>query len=393
MLIDFFYQLKDAKVPVSIKEFLTLLEALDKRVISGSLDDFYYLARTCLVKDEKHFDKFDKAFGSYFKGVESLGELLTADIPDDWLRKEFERFLSEEDKKALEAMGWDKLMETFKERLKEQKERHAGGNKWIGTGGTSPFGANGYNPAGIRIGQEQSRHRKAVKVWDQREFKNFDDQVQLGTRNIKVALRRLRQFAREGAPEVLDLDDTIRSTANNAGYLDIKMVPQLHNKVKVLLFFDVGGSMDDHIRSCEELFSAAKTEFKHLEYFYFHNCVYESVWKDNKRRHNERMSTYDVMHTYGPDYKLIFVGDATMSPYEIVYPNGSVEHNNAEAGQVWMQRLLEHYGSAIWLNPVAEMYWDYTESLHMIKQLMQDRMYPLTLEGLDRAIRRLNQSL
>ena len=393
MLIDFFYQLKDAKVPVSIKEFLTLLEALDKRVISGSLDDFYYLARTCLVKDEKHFDKFDKAFGSYFKGVESLGELLTADIPDDWLRKEFERFLSEEDKKALEAMGWDKLMETFKERLKEQKERHAGGNKWIGTGGTSPFGANGYNPAGIRIGQEQSRHRKAVKVWDQREFKNFDDQVQLGTRNIKVALRRLRQFAREGAPEVLDLDDTIRATANNAGYLDIKMVPQLHNKVKVLLFFDVGGSMDDHIRSCEELFSAAKTEFKHLEYFYFHNCVYESVWKDNKRRHNERMSTYDVMHTYGPDYKLIFVGDATMSPYEIVYPIGSVEHNNAEAGQVWMQRLLEHYGSAIWLNPVAENYWDYTESLHMIKQLMQDRMYPLTLEGLDRAIRRLNQSL
>jgi uncharacterized protein with von Willebrand factor type A (vWA) domain len=393
MLIDFFYQLKDAKVPVSIKEFLTLLEALDKRVISGSLNDFYYLARTCLVKDEKHFDKFDKAFGSYFKGVESLGELLTAEIPDDWLRKEFERFLSEEDKKALEAMGWDKLMETFKERLKEQKERHAGGNKWIGTGGTSPFGANGYNPAGIRIGQEQSRHRKAVKVWDQREFKNFDDQVQLGTRNIKVALRRLRQFAREGAPEVLDLDDTIRATANNAGYLDIKMVPQLHNKVKVLLFFDVGGSMDDHIRSCEELFSAAKTEFKHLEYFYFHNCVYESVWKDNKRRHNERMSTYDVMHTYGPDYKLIFVGDATMSPYEIVYPNGSVEHNNAEAGQVWIQRLLEHYGSAIWLNPVAEMYWDYTESLHMIKQLMQDRMYPLTLEGLDRAIRRLNKSL
>jgi uncharacterized protein with von Willebrand factor type A (vWA) domain len=393
MLIDFFYQLKDAKVPVSIKEFLTLLEALDKRVISGSLNDFYYLARTCLVKDEKHFDKFDKAFGSYFKGVESLGELLTAEIPDEWLRKEFERFLSEEDKKALEAMGWDKLMETFKERLKEQKERHAGGNKWIGTGGTSPFGANGYNPAGISIGQEQSRHRKAVKVWDQREFKNFDDQVQLGTRNIKVALRRLRQFAREGAPEVLDLDDTIRATANNAGYLDIKMVPQLHNKVKVLLFFDVGGSMDDHIRSCEELFSAAKTEFKHLEYFYFHNCVYESVWKDNKRRHNERMSTYDVMHTYGPDYKLIFVGDATMSPYEIVYPNGSVEHNNAEAGQVWIQRLLEHYGSAIWLNPVAEMYWDYTESLHMIKQLMQDRMYPLTLEGLDRAIRRLNKSL
>lgn len=390
MLIDFFYQLKEARVPVSIKEFLTLLEALDKRVISGSLDDFYYLARTCLVKDEKHFDKFDKVFGSYFKGVESLGELLTADIPDDWLRKEFERFLSEEDKKQLEALGWDKLMETFKQRLKEQKERHAGGNKWIGTGGTSPFGANGYNPAGIRIGQDGSRHRKAVKVWDQREFKNFDDQVQLGTRNIKVALRRLRQFARDGAEEVLDLDGTIKATANNAGHLDLKMVPELHNKVKVLLFLDVGGSMDDHIRVCEELFSAAKTEFKHLEYFYFHNCVYESVWKDNKRRHNERMSTYDVLNTYGPDYKLIFVGDATMSPYEIVYPNGSVEHNNPEAGQVWLQRLLDQYQSAIWLNPVVEQYWDYTESLHLIRQQMHNRMYPLTLEGIERGIKRLN---
>ena len=391
MLIDFFYQLKQARIPVSIKEFLTLLEALDKRVVSGSLDDFYYLARTCLVKDEKHFDKFDQVFGSYFKGIESLGELLTADIPDDWLRKEFERFLSEEDKKQLEALGWDKLMETFKQRLQEQKERHAGGNKWIGTGGTSPFGANGYNPEGIRIGQDGSRHRKAVKVWDQREFKNFDDQVQLGTRNIKVALRRLRQFAREGAEEILDLDGTIRATANNAGHLDLKMVPELHNKVKVLLFLDVGGSMDDHIRVCEELFSAAKTEFKHLEYFYFHNCVYESVWKDNKRRHNERMSTYDVLNTYGADYKLIFVGDATMSPYEIVYPNGSVEHNNAEAGRVWLQRLLDQYQSAIWLNPVVEKYWDYTESLHLIRQQMQDRMYPLTLEGIERGIKRLNQ--
>ena len=390
MLIDFFYQLKQARIPVSIKEFLTLLEALDKRVITGSLDDFYYLARTCLVKDEKHFDKFDKVFGSYFKGIESLGELLTADIPDDWLRKEFERFLSEDDKKQLEALGWDKLMETFKQRLKEQKERHAGGNKWIGTGGTSPFGANGYNPEGIRIGQEQSRHRKAVKVWDQREFKNFDDQVQLGTRNIKVALRRLRQFARAGAEEILDLDGTIKATANNAGHLDLKMVPELHNKVKVLLFLDVGGSMDDHIRVCEELFSAAKTEFKHLEYFYFHNCVYESVWKDNKRRHNERMSTYDVLNTYGADYKLIFVGDATMSPYEIVYPNGSVEHNNPESGQVWLQRLLDQYQSAIWLNPVVEQYWDYTESLHLIRQQMHERMFPLTLEGIERAIKRLN---
>ena len=390
MLIDFFYQLKQARIPVSIKEFLTLLEALDKRVISGSLDDFYYLARTCLVKDEKHFDKFDKVFGSYFKGIESLGELLTADIPDDWLRKEFERFLSEDDKKQLEALGWDKLMETFKQRLKEQKERHAGGNKWIGTGGTSPFGANGYNPEGIRIGQEQSRHRKAVKVWDQREFKNFDDQLQLGTRNIKVALRRLRQFARAGAEEILDLDGTIKATANNAGHLDLKMVPELHNKVKVLLFLDVGGSMDDHIRVCEELFSAAKTEFKHLEYFYFHNCVYESVWKDNKRRHNERMSTYDVLNTYGADYKLIFVGDATMSPYEIVYPNGSVEHNNPESGQVWLQRLLDQYQSAIWLNPVVEQYWDYTESLHLIRQQMHERMFPLTLEGIELAIKRLN---
>ncbi len=392
MLIDFFYQLKQARIPVSIKEFLTLLDALDKRVVFGNLDDFYYLARTCLIKDEKHFDRFDQVFGSYFKGMESVGNLLaSAEIPDDWLRKEFERFLSEDDKRQLEAMGWDKLMETFRQRLQEQHERHAGGNKWIGTGGTSPFGAYGYNPAGIRIGQTESRHRKAVKVWDQREFRNFDDQVELGTRNIKVALRRLRQFAREGADEVLDLDATIKATASNAGHLALQMVPELHNKVKVLLFLDVGGSMDDHIRVCEELFSAARTEFKHLEHFYFHNCIYESVWKDNKRRHNERFATYDVLNTYGPDYKLIFVGDATMSPYEVVYPNGSVEHNNAEPGRVWLQRLLDHYPSAIWLNPVSEGYWDYTESLHLIREQMHGRMYPLTLAGIEQGIKRLNQ--
>ncbi|WP_137937407.1 VWA domain-containing protein [Chitinivorax sp. B] len=392
MLIDFFYQLKDAHLPVSIKEFLTLLEALDKRVISGSLDDFYYLARTVLIKDEKHFDKFDQVFGLYFKGIESLSDTLSREIPEDWLRKEFERFLSDEDKEKIKAMGWDKLMETFKERLQEQKERHAGGNKWIGTGGTSPFGAYGYNPEGIRIGQTESRHRRAVKVWDEREFKNFDDSVELGTRNIKVALRRLRRFAREGAEEILDLPGTIRATANNAGHLDLKMVPQLHNKVKVLLFLDVGGSMDDHIKICEELFSACKTEFKHLEYFYFHNCIYESVWRDNLRRHAERIPTQDVLNTYGPDYKLIFVGDATMSPYEILYPGGSVEHNNPEAGHAWVQRLLDHYQHAIWLNPVDEQYWDYTQSLVMLRQQMGGRMFPLTIEGLDRGIRRLNQS-
>ncbi|MBB5016984.1 hypothetical protein HNQ59_000246 [Chitinivorax tropicus] len=391
MLIDFFYQLKDARLPVSIKEFLTLLEALDKRVISGSLDDFYFLARTILIKDEKHFDRFDQVFGHYFKGIESLSAALGGDIPEDWLRKEFERFLSDEDKAKIQAMGWDKLMETFKERLKEQKERHAGGNKWIGTGGTSPFGAYGYNPEGIRIGQAESRHRRAVKVWDEREFRNFDDSVELGTRNIKVALRRLRRFAREGAEEVLDLPGTIRATANNAGHLDLQMVPQLHNKVKVLLFLDVGGSMDDHIKICEELFSACKTEFKHLEYFYFHNCVYESVWRDNRRRHAERIPTEDVLHTYGPDYKLIFVGDATMSPYEILYPGGSVEHNNPEAGHVWIQRLLDHYRHAIWLNPVSEEYWDYTQSLTLLKQQMGQRMFPLTIDGLDRGIRVLNQ--
>ena len=393
MLVNFFYTLKDTGVPVSLKEFLMLLEAMDSHIAFGSVDDFYLLARAALVKDEKYFDRFDVAFGKYFKDLQMLDEILFTAIPDEWLRQEFEKYLTDEEKKQIQSLGGlEKLMEAFKQRLQEQKERHEGGNKWIGTGGTSPFGHGGYHPEGIRVGGE-GKNRKAVKVWEQRQYRNLDDSVELGTRNIKVALKRLRKFARQGADLELDIDDTIRSTARNAGLLDIRMVPERHNAVKVLMFFDIGGSMDPHVTMCEELFSAVRSEFKHLEYFYFHNCVYESVWKDNKRRHNERMSTYDVMHTYGPDYKLIFVGDATMSPYEIVYPNGSVEHNNAEAGQVWMQRLLEHYGSAIWLNPVAEKYWDYTESLHLIKQLMQDRMYPLTLDGLDRAIRRLNQSL
>lgn len=391
MLIDFFFALKDARLPVSIKEFLLLLEAMEARLISASVDEFYYLARTALIKDERYYDRFDQVFGKHFHGIESIGEDLQRDIPEDWLRKMIEKHLSEEEKAAMQAMGWDKLMETLKQRLAEQKERHQGGNKWIGTGGTSPFGAYGYNPEGIRIGQEESRHRRAVKVWDQREFKNLDDQQELGTRNIKVALRRLREFAREGAEEILDIDATIRATANNAGYLDLKMVPELHNNVKVLLFLDIGGSMDDHIKVCEELFSAARTEFKHLEYFYFHNCVYESVWKDNHRRHNDRVSLWDIIHTYGPDYKLVFVGDATMSPYEIVYPGGSVEHNNEEAGEVWLKRLLEHYPHAAWLNPVQEDWWGYTQSLGMIMERMDKRMFPLTVEGIDRAMRSLKR--
>ncbi|MGZ5150515.1 MAG: vWA domain-containing protein, partial [Burkholderiales bacterium] len=332
MLIEFFLKLKDGGVPASIREFLTLIEALKKQVAFGDVEDFYYLARTCLVKDEKYFDRFDRVFAAYFKGIIEV-DALAVTIPEEWLKKLVEKNLSEEDKKLIESLGgWEKLMETLKKRLEEQKGRHQGGSKWIGTGGTSPFGAYGYNPEGIRIGQNESRHRRAVKVWDKREFKNLDDTVEIGTRNIKVALRRLRKFARVGAPEELDLDDTVRSTAKNAGWLDLKMVPERHNAVKVLLFLDVGGSMDDHIRLCEQLFSAARLEFKHLEYFYFHNFLYERVWKDNRRRSAERMSTWDVLHTYPHDYKVIVVGDATMSPYEITYPGGSVEHTNEEAG-------------------------------------------------------------
>jgi uncharacterized protein with von Willebrand factor type A (vWA) domain len=391
MLIDFFFTLKEFGVPVSIKEFLVLIEALKKHVAYCSVDDFYHLARTCLVKDEKHFDKYDRAFGKYFKGVLDIDGVV-AQIPEEWLRHMADKYLSEEDKALIESLGgWEKLMETLRQRLEEQKGRHQGGSKWIGTAGTSPFGAYGYNPEGIRIGQNESRNRRAVKVWDKREYRNYDDQVEIGIRNIKVALRRLRKFAREGSPDELDLDDTIRSTARNAGWLDLKMVPERHNAVKVLLFLDVGGSMDDHVKVCEELFSAARTEFKHLEHYYFHNFLYERVWKDNRRRFNEKVATWDVMHKYGHDYKLVFVGDATMSPYEITYPGGSVEHTNPEAGALWLTRMLEVYEHAIWINPQPEAHWPYHESIEITRQLMGGRMYGLTIDGLDRAMRALSK--
>ena len=391
MLIDFFLKLKDAKVPVTTKEYLMLVEGMQKGVVNSSIDQFYYFSRTCLVKDEANFDKFDRVFGEYFKGVEAIMGV-EADIPLEWLRKQVELNLSPEEKAKIEAMGgWEKLMETLKKRLAEQKERHQGGSKWIGTGGTSPFGAYGYNPEGVRIGQEGSRNRSAVKVWDQREYQNLDDQVELGTRNIKVALRRLRRFARDGAPEELDLDGTISSTARKAGMLDILMRPERHNKVKVLLFFDIGGSMDDHIKLCQEMFSAAKTEFKHMEYFYFHNCLYDDVWKDNRRRHSERTPTVDILHKYGHDYKLIFVGDATMSPYEILQPGGSIEYSNDESGAVWMRRMLDVYPKAIWLNPEPEQLWPYRQSISVIREIMESRMYPITIEGLERAMRYLSK--
>lgn len=394
MFTGFFYDLRKAGVPVSLKEYLALMEAMQAGIAGYAVEDFYYLARAILVKDERNLDKFDRVFATVFKGLEGGGAVgpaeLTASIPEEWLRKLAEKFLTDEEKAQIEALGgWDKLMETLAQRLAEQKERHQGGNKWVGTAGTSPFGAYGYNPEGVRIGQDGSRHRRAVKVWDKREFKNLDDSVELGTRNIKVALRRLRKFARTGAAETLDLPDTITSTARNAGYLDIKMVPERHNAVKVLLFLDIGGSMDDHIRLCEELFSAARGEFKHLEYYYFHNCVYEGVWKDNRRRHVEKLSTLDVINTYGPDYKLVFVGDASMSPYEITQPGGSVEHFNEEAGIVWMRRLLDKYRHAIWLNPTDERHWQYTQSISMFQKIMEGRMYPLTLAGLDAGMREL----
>lgn len=391
MLTDFFFQLREGGLRVSLGEYLTLLELLQKRVIQFDVEQFYYLSRACLVKDEALYDRFDRVFSAHFKGVETLFGPDGADIPEEWLRKQVELGLSEEEKAQVEAMGgWEKLMETLKERLEEQQKRHQGGSKWIGTGGTSPFGAHGYNPEGVRIGQDESRHRRAVKVWDKREFRNLDDSVELGTRNLKVALRRLRHFARTGAAEELDLPDTIESTAKNAGMLDIKMVPERHNAAKVLLFLDVGGSMDDHVRVCEELFSAARSEFKHLEYFYFHNCVYEGLWKDNQRRYTVRIPTMDVLHKYAADYKLIFVGDATMSPYEIEYPGGSVEHWNEEAGGTWMKRLLDTYPKAIWLNPEPEQRWPYTPSIQILSQLMEQRMYPLTVSGLEMGMRALS---
>jgi len=390
MLIDFFLSLKQSGLPVSVKEYLMLCEAMEQGVIHGSVDDFYHLSRICLVKDEANFDRFDRAFAAYFKGVEALDAVLPADIPEEWLKKLAERLLSEEEKAQVAALGgWDKLMETLRQRLAEQKERHQGGSKWIGTAGTSPFGAYGYNPEGVRIGQEGSRNRSAVKVWDRREFRDYDDNVELGIRNIQLALRRLRKFAREGAEEELDMEGTIRSTAHNAGYLDLKLVPERHNKVKVLLFLDIGGSMDDYVHRCEELFSACKTEFKHLEYFYFHNFIYESVWRNNRLRHNEKSSTFDVLHKYGHDYKLIIVGDATMSPYEILQPGGSVEHWNEETGVVWLKRLTDLYRRAIWINPTQESHWPWTQSIKMVRELMEDRMFPMTVKGLEDGMKAL----
>lgn len=390
MFINFFLELRQARVPVSLREYLTLMEAMAARVAGHSAEDFYYLARSALVKDERHIDRFDRVFGHCFRGIEPAAEGETATIPEEWLQKLAERILSEEEKKQIESLGgWEKLMETLRQRLAEQKERHQGGNKWIGTGGTSPFGAYGYNPEGIRIGQDGNRHFRAVKVWDKREFKNLDDDAEIGSRNIQVALRRLRRFARTGAANELALDDTIRATARNAGWLDLKMVPERHNVVKVLLLLDIGGSMDAHVRSCAELFTAARGEFKHLEHFYFHNCPYEALWPDAARRHVEHVPTVHVMRTYDSGYKLIFVGDASMSPYEIFQPGGSVEHWNEEPGEVWMRRLLATYPKAVWLNPLPERYWGGTQSIVLMHRLMEGRMFPLTLDGLDRAIRNL----
>jgi uncharacterized protein with von Willebrand factor type A (vWA) domain len=392
MFQRFFAELRDAKIPVSLKEYLTLIEALERDVIPPDVTDFYYLSRAALVKDERHLDKFDRVFGHVFKGLERTEEALAAQIPEEWLKKLTEKFLTEEEKAQIEALGgWEKLMETLQERLKEQKERHEGGNKWIGTGGTSPFGAYGYNPEGVRIGQKEGRHGRAVKVWDKREYKNLDDQVELGTRNIKVALRRLRRWARDGAPNELDLDRTISKTARE-GYLDIVLRPERRNTIKVLLFFDIGGSMDSHIKLCEELFSAARTEFKHLEYFYFHNCLYEQVWKDNRRRAAEKLDTFEVLHKFPHDYKVIFVGDATMSPYEITYPGGSVEHWNEEPGAHWLKRVTDIYENVVWLNPVAERHWDYTPSIGLVRDIIgPERMFPMTLQGLERAMRELGR--
>lgn len=390
MLIPFFYMLRNGGMNTSITEFLTLHEAMKCGLADYSVDDFYFLSRTCLVKDESKLDRFDRIFAAYFKGVEdSLADMMQ-DVPDDWLNRQAELILSAEERDMIEALGgFDELMKALRERLEEQDERHEGGSRWIGTAGTSPFGAYGYNPEGVRIGQRGSRNRRAVKVWDRREYKNLDDSVELGTRNIKVALRRLRKFAREGAADQLDLEDTIDKTARNAGFLDIRMVPERHNAVKVLLCLDIGGSMDDHIRVCEELFSAARSEFKHLEYFYFHNFIYESLWRDNRRRHSERIPILDITHKYGADYKLIFVGDATMSPYEIVYAGGSVEHWNEEPGAVWIKRLLNTYKKAIWINPEPEDRWNFTPSIKLAREIMDDRMYPLTIAGLDEGIRAL----
>jgi uncharacterized protein len=390
MFATFFHELKAAKIPVTLKEYLMLMEAMQADIADTKIENFYYLSRSCLVKDERHLDKFDQVFGHVFKGLELMSEATEgADIPEEWLRSISQLNLSEEDKAKIEALGgWDKIMEELRRRLEEQKGRHQGGNKWIGTGGKSPYGADGYNPAGVRIGQKTNRNNRAIKVWDKREFKDLDDNVELGTRNIKVALRRLRKFARHGAPDELDLPGTITGTAHK-GYLDIHMRPERRNTVKVLMFFDVGGSMDWHIKGVEELFSAARTEFKHLEFFYFHNCLYESVWKDNARRWTEKTPTWDVLHKYPADYKVVFVGDASMSPYEITQPGGAVEYMNEEPGSLWMRRVTDIYEHAVWLNPLPEEQWSWTHSVRIMRDLMDNRMYPLTLEGLDGAMREL----
>ena len=391
MLVDFFFRVREAGVPASVKEFLTLIEAMREGLATGSVDDFYVLSRATLVKDEAYFDRFDRAFGAYFKGVESVPDNLVRALPEEWLRRLAERHLTEEEKRLVDALGgWDKLMETLRQRLEEQKGRHQGGSKWIGTAGTSPFGAYGYNPEGIRIGQDRSRHRRAVKVWDQREFRDYDGDREIGVRNIKLALRRLRRFARQGAPEVLDLPDTIRATARNAGWLELKIVPRLHNAVKVLLLLDVGGSMDDHVLQVEELFSAARTEFKHLEHYYFHNCVYEGVWKDNHRRHKERIATVDLLRKYGHDWKLIVVGDGAMSPYELEQAGGSVEHWNEEPGRAWLTRLVATWPRSVWLNPVPEDHWRWAATTEAIRRIFEGRMYPVTLSGLEGAMKALS---
>jgi uncharacterized protein with von Willebrand factor type A (vWA) domain len=379
--------LKQQRLPVSFTELFALLECLQQNVVFGNVDEFYYLSRLCLVKDEKNFDKFDLAFAKYFENIDILDDLSHYEIPDDWLRKQIESMLSDEEKARIEALGGlDKLMEEFRKRMEEQQKRHQGGNKWIGTGGTSPFGAYGYNPEGIRVGQQGTRNQRAVKVWDKRNYRELDDSVEIGTRNIKMALRRLRKFARTGAIEELDIDDTISSTARNAGLLDIKMVPERHNAVKVLLFFDVGGSMDPHVKLCEELFSAARSEFKHLKYYYFHNFIYESVWTKSHRRHAETTPTFDLINKYTKDYKIIFVGDATMAPYEITHVGGSIEHYNEEAGAIWLRRLTDSYNHMVWINPTPKDYWEHSYSIEIVRELTKDRMFPLSVKGLEEAM-------
>ena len=387
MLINFFMTLKEERLPVSFTELFALLECLKKNIIFGNVDDFYHLSRLCLVKDEKNFDKFDIAFAKYLKNIQIIDEMALYQIPDEWLRKQLESMLSDEEKAQIEALGGlEKLMEEFRKRMEEQEKRHQGGSKWIGTGGTSPFGAYGYNPEGIRIGQDQGRNQRAVKVWDRRNYRDLDDSVEIGTRNIKLALRRLRKFARTGAVEELDMDDTISSTAKNAGLLDIKMIPERHNAVKVLLFFDVGGSMDPHIKLCEELFSAARSEFKHLKYYYFHNFLYESVWTKSHRRHAETSSTFEIINKYTKDYKVIFVGDATMAPYEITHVGGSIEHYNEEAGAVWVKRLADVFGHMVWINPTPKDYWEHSYSIEIVRELLDNRMFSLSVKGLEEAM-------